>query len=1178
MKTLRTDMWSHWIVAPLMGLAVSLAVSDRVLGQIGFVLETEQELSLTADFNGDGLEDAALVNRASGGVSLALGGPAGSVKWTGARAAGLAPVSSVSAGRWSDVAHDSLAFAGPLANRVHWVEAPSGPQFNPKELTINPPVPWQAVAIDVGGAGNTALDDFLVICVPGPGIHSTWTAIRNADGNPNGSVLEQALPAALGQLNRITITPDAKRYVAATYAVGERLELRAWDFSSGAAVQVTRLTNLPPAAHYVVGRFGVGNEPMAVVYSPGSLTARVGRLDLPAPLVRNAILPASLSATLGSLRGMRTLPTSGRAQIASFGTIPGRVVILGFDGIDTFSVVETLSVPEDEEVTGLLVQGDGGIQALTGEHGVTQHFHRYAWTGNRHTLVQSGVLPALNPATLGANVFQFDREPFVTPRPGLLRTDRVDDWSSQFALGGLPGNVLVTQERFVDSARGLSQPGGVNLGPAHPLTDFGLVNQYQEALSLFSFSPSLGNTVSEVSISPVPGTYRSGVAISFRTSQVGHQVYYRLSPDAAWLPYAGTPIQLFQDTTVEFYGKPLLGNAKSMIHQARYEFSIPPARLDSDQDGVPDFVERQLGLDSAGGADTDQDQATDLEEILAGTDPANPASYPKDRPTSQTDAGLTFELEPLPLHPTTGSVTGAVANTSVRLFGLDGNQVGAGQIPLSFVLGGGRGVARLQGVRPDEGIPFLIAATDPHFAIRGGNAGANQGRELIRLIRLQPPAQPVVNYVYGSHGGTPAAETQGWINALRGGVAAAAPEPQEYSLAARDALLARLFERGVALSLISRGLTNAPLLSLFPFRVPDSGRWTPPLDRWRAGASFDGSTNPPAPFGTEEMSALHDALTVRVEQPSTPELTALVGLAEQIYLLSSRSNHLVPPRYPLPFDALREWIWTGVLPGGYATDLPTSPAQLALAAAGVNQALATLPDRERVRWILRVRPDSFTSFCATLETTDPAPTLVHLFDREGGAFVFPDGFQLSPGTLVWVEGFLTAAQGGCPGTKVEVLVASVVSLPSVVAEDANRNGIPDDWERLFLGGLSPDPLQDSDHDLVSDLSEFLGGSDPHDPAAVPVVPIADVTPPNLKITVTETGEVEVEWQGKGNLPPQLANLNYVVLSGADLDSILRPVASHPASGAGRVALRLPPPSTAQATFYRLSLCWGDCGE
>ncbi|HNC99484.1 MAG TPA: hypothetical protein PKW90_25345, partial [Myxococcota bacterium] len=250
------------------------------------------------------------------------------------------------------------------------------------------------------------------------------------------------------------------------------------------------------------------------------------------------------------------------------------------------------------------------------------------------------------------------------------------------------------------------------------------------------------------------------------------------------------------------------------------------------------------------------------------------------------------------------------------------------------------------------------------------------------------------------------------------------------------------------------------------------------------------------------MSALHAALTTRVEQPSTPELTALVGLAEQIYLLSSRSNHLVPPRYPLPFDALRDWVWTGALPGGYATDLPISPAQLALAATGVNQALAALPERNRVRWTLRVRPDSFSGLCATLQTTDPVPALVHLFDREGGAFVFPDGFQLSPGSLVLVDGFVTTAQGGCPGTKVEVLVASVVSLPSAVAEDANRNGIPDDWERLFLGGLSLDPLQDSDHDLVSDLGEFLGGSDPHDPAAVPVVPIADVTPPDLKITLT----------------------------------------------------------------------------
>lgn len=242
----------------------------------------------------------------------------------------------------------------------------------------------------------------------------------------------------------------------------------------------------------------------------------------------------------------------------------------------------------------------------------------------------------------------------------------------------------------------------------------------------------------------------------------------------------------------------------------------------------------------------------------------------------------------------------------------------------------------------------------------------------------------------------------------------------------------------------------------------------------------------------------------------------------------------------------------------------------------MSQALALLPSRQRVDWVLRVREDSFTGPCATLDTTDGTPGPVHLFDSTGDAFVFPDGFALLPGTQVRVEGYPTTAAGPCAGTKVEVLQASLVSLPESVGGDANQNGVPDDWELLFLGGLIIDPFQDSDKDQIPDVQEFFGGSDPKDPGAVPLVPVPDVTPPEIELVVTPEGGVVVEWQGKGVLPAQLANLKYVVLSDEDLESIRTPVAEHPASGAGRVVLKLPEPVIGHATFYRLSLCWGGC--
>ena len=54
-----------------------------------------------------------------------------------------------------------------------------------------------------------------------------------------------------------------------------------------------------------------------------------------------------------------------------------------------------------------------------------------------------------------------------------------------------------------------------------------------------------------------------------------------------------------------------------------------------------------------------------------------------------------------------------------------------------------------------------------------------------------------------------------------------------------------------------------------------------------------------------------------------------------------------------------------------------------------------------------------------------------------------------------------------------------------VFPDDNSNGISDLWESRFFGGnLATPPTHDSDADGASDLSEFMAGSDPRDPASV----------------------------------------------------------------------------------------------
>jgi len=60
------------------------------------------------------------------------------------------------------------------------------------------------------------------------------------------------------------------------------------------------------------------------------------------------------------------------------------------------------------------------------------------------------------------------------------------------------------------------------------------------------------------------------------------------------------------------------------------------------------------------------------------------------------------------------------------------------------------------------------------------------------------------------------------------------------------------------------------------------------------------------------------------------------------------------------------------------------------------------------------------------------------------------------------------------------------------AVDIDFDGLEDEWERQFFGGLASGPEDDLDGDGYSNIKEFLGGSDPTNP---------DSTPPSLSTWV-----------------------------------------------------------------------------
>jgi hypothetical protein len=111
---------------------------------------------------------------------------------------------------------------------------------------------------------------------------------------------------------------------------------------------------------------------------------------------------------------------------------------------------------------------------------------------------------------------------------------------------------------------------------------------------------------------------------------------------------------------------------------------------------------------------------------------------------------------------------------------------------------------------------------------------------------------------------------------------------------------------------------------------------------------------------------------------------------------------------------------------------------------------------------------------------------------------------------------------------------SALSPPAVFrtwGEDANGDGIPDEWQKLFFGKSAtqwPSPDVDSDGDGASDRAEFLAGTNPQDPTSVLRSELASVgeslrfgwsTQPGMVYQVQRSTHM-LAWENVG--PPRFA--------------------------------------------------------
>jgi len=1117
---------------------------------------TLQELHLRADLDADGRDDIAVINRADGSFRIGYQLAPGQMTWSQSRASGAPGASWATSGDLSGY-EGSLAISATESNLVSICAAPL-PNSAVLPIITHPSGigPAGVVALDIGGAGNTSDDDLVVFTREnGDPTPHCYDLMRHKDGGGVDSY------TALSQMNaqeffagdRVIAKDGGTPLLAVLEGTPFSASLRLLDASSGTLIEQASAVGLPSSG-FVSGRFAASVFHQFFFWQSGDATIEwrptaasgVDGVQFLAGGLIDAGMPVGEIVLLSDGVAERLLIVSSDGKTA---------LILDFDGTEA-TEVESITAPEGSDFTGAFAREGGAFTLLSGLPGSGLSTRSQGWetSGSGYVIGESEALPGVRPAGTRANVFLFASEPFVVPDPGLLGKLNAPEWSSDVVFNGNPASVSATTEIYIGEGSGLGAPTPHPLGEAPAGANFALSNQLQPQISLGSFQSLLGYSDLKVSIAPPSGSYSVAVSPVVTASSATAQVFARVG-SGQWTPAADLQARLTSDALVQFYAQSADGLRRTPIGSASYTFTVEPNLIDSDGDGVPDFVEltavppkgQDPPLDPNSGQDPDGDGFTDLEEWLAGT---NPLDF-EDRPGARSANGGSFIVRaaPRPLDGTTSLASTAVQGVHGEVRTPGGKNLGSDATGLDVA--GFLGTPAFEVSRLITDSPLSSVLTQAVFDIATPDPNKNRGRELGALFAVPRTALPSIDYTPG--GGTLAQEVAAWKAAAQAAATASQPAVVALEPSEHDVLIALIFERWLNAVALDRGIAGATAnnVSVFPSRPGEAGQRSLTPEEIDSLSVHLGDLMP----GWDVVVVLEalnsaDILPIKAVATDIYRISSLLGIGDNA------------PDYLPPLDVLREFVRSGQLPVAYATASSLSPADRTAAFQNIATLLATLSPRPVETVDLLVTEDTFSGACPTLDRIGQ-PGEVSLLQTVGVPYNFPDSFTLVPGARIRVTGHTDVIDPDCPGDEIVVLSMSVIFLPVPAGNDDDNNLLHDDWECFFFGG--GDPLGDTDGDGFSNLQELLDGTDPLLAESKGTLP-ADLSPPNLMIDFNDADNLLIEWDYPANYS---GKISFEIVCGNDLKGFI-PANIVPQEQDGHYSAVIPIPPQ-DDKFYRVQL-------
>ena len=1089
--------------------------------------ELRDSLLARGDFNGDGRPDIAVVERATGQVRAALTQADGTLLWGESNHSGIAPATGVATGRLLTNTREALAVTGTWSNRSNILDL-TNPDVLPAPLSVFTSFtgPTGIAAAQVVNGDVTREE--LVICHTENGTPSQSRGSVRFNGVPlqaesfSPEMPPPPVPSLELRPRRIETLPVAR--MASFTGTQPTENFRLLRVGASPVAVTSELSGLPVGAQFVHADFDG-----AATTSPAQFVFfHRDEMDLRWCSLSSAGVFAAISTVSAGVpvEHVTALPKSGGGWMLVVAFSTGGAQIFQFNGQSAPVPGEVIPPASDGSLyQGAFASGAGDFHLLAGLAGQqASRADRFSWNGSSHAANGSSTMPELRTSRALSNVFAFSDDPFIATDAVLLGSFSAGEWSRD-GVKDVSNNIKVEQARYANSEVGIQNFQEVILGTAPIGTNHVMTNQISAHASAYGPSPALGVTVGEVKIDPPPGHMNRSVRPRFNAPS-GVNVFWRIGGDT-WLPYpAQEPGWQFEAFSIQWFGRGS-GGVTTPVQQGVYTFAEGPDTLDSDGDGVPDYVEIANGLDPvSSGDDGDADGASDLLELLSGTNP-NDANESPIRPGDTTlgtpqfpgnyQNALSFAVTP-----------DAIAGSSrYAMLGADGARVAIHELT-----GLQLGEANTAGVHPQSallaGIPgiyagsMLAAGTDSVFDLNAAEPDKRRGRELVGLLPVSTLDLGPVPHVYP--GGNLAAAADAWVLAAKSHYSQPV-STIDHTLDASSTLRLLLVELKTEQILRDRAELGAQQsLSLTSFRSTET---TFPLEE-QASAAADAvlrigppeadalrryTGEPPAFSYTQgwRIVGIDEAIGAGLASPPDAAVSRLLELTREIYFLSASASDATLPQFPSPVDALRRFLRTARLPGdtnadgirdpeetlSYWGNLALSPAQVSEAHSAIATLLALPQPRPTTSGVFVVDSNTFNGPVPVVRRLPSLDPFV-LLQGNGEPWPLAQFAPLATGAELTVTGFSDVSPPHA-ASAIEVITLSLTKLPAAATADADNNLLGDDWENLFPP-LTGNPFADSDDDGISDLQEYLDGTDPTDPASAAAGGPVDLLPPQLLIT------------------------------------------------------------------------------